>query len=277
MPFFQKKEKTPQLPEDQIRGAFIDYIMARTWQEKMEVVKERRAELLEGDSGYLTEIFVKVTNSLIQGGDDDVIILLHWSVLNDCRKKDIDTVFNEKKDVLFMYEPSRGSLISRGSAGSRSTEIGSATSGNQEVTMSGKQFAKATYKMGHTRLGERNIDVWLVAHSSGLILRQRNDSRDILIIPWTNIELAEYRTLYKEGLAREAAFALRGIPLLGSTSKGDQYYNGVQVAFWDDDHQRNQMVFLDTKNRRNAKKVARQIWEYRDTYVHALTQTGDPA
>ena len=131
MPFFQKKEKTPQLPEDQIRGAFIDYIMARTWQEKMEVVKERRAELLEGDSGYLTEIFVKVTNSLIQGGDDDVIILLHWSVLNDCRKKDIDTVFNEKKDVLFMYEPSRGSLISRGSAGSRSTEIGSATSGTE--------------------------------------------------------------------------------------------------------------------------------------------------
>jgi len=132
----------------------------------------------------------------------------------------------------------------------------------------------ATYKSGHSRLGRRNIAVWLTNGPHDFVLRQRSDGRAVLAIPKAGLRRATLAYLPKEGLADGLAFLANMVPFLELTDKASYHYAGLDIAYTDVEIGRNEVIFLDTKNQRKARRIAEELWELQANYMRSRTRLG---
>ena len=96
MPLFGKKEPKPQVPYDQVKEAFLEFMYENNSLEaKKEVLISHQTELLS-DPDTLLDVFVEVQRDYSFGDDDRLFHILHnWDLIGDCRKKGIDNGFAE--------------------------------------------------------------------------------------------------------------------------------------------------------------------------------------
>ncbi|MCB9112231.1 MAG: hypothetical protein H6634_13390 [Anaerolineales bacterium] len=136
--------------------------------------------------------------------------------------------------------------------------------------------ASVRYLEGHSYLGERTINVNLVAYPSNLSIFDAGDNQPLFSIPWANFSSAQTGYAEKRGLGSGGAFVLRTIPGLDLLGAADPFHDGVRVIFWDEEIQRTQNVFFATRSKRKARELMQVIYQYRDNYHRTLGKGSRP-
>lgn len=137
-------------------------------------------------------------------------------------------------------------------------------------------IASVRYLEGHSYLGERTINVNLVAYPSNLSIFDAADNQPLFSIPWANFSIAQTGYVEKRGLGSGGAFVLRIIPVLDLLGAADPFHDGIWVTFWDEEIQRTQNVFFATKSKRNARELMQTMYQYRDNYHRTLGKGSRP-
>jgi len=98
MPLFGPKKKYPEIPDDLIRQALIEFITAPTWEDRKKVMRDKREFILDAKLSQVDEIFMDDLWKLydMDKGDGEILMTL-FTLIDSCRKKDIDEMFEDHK------------------------------------------------------------------------------------------------------------------------------------------------------------------------------------
>jgi hypothetical protein len=146
-------------------------------------------------------------------------------------------------------------------------EIGSAPAPKppKPQRSAGTKLCDAAYIEGLPRIGRQRIPVELVAHDSSLTV-WKYDGTPLVSVPYTN--LVQTRRGWVEKFAGgKFADLLIGAATGGGGGWGK--FDGVWIQYEDVEIQREVRFFL-AMGERKAKRIYREIWDYRDDFVRRM-------
>ena len=143
--------------------------------------------------------------------------------------------------------------------------------------MAGKIITNATYVSGDTNIGHKRIKVSLVADPIYLTVRQRSDGRDLISIPWPNLEYLQNGSADKSTGGKLTAWTAGLIPGLDITRMSYSFDWGFKIVYKDEAVQRNQAPFFAVGGSLDkCDKLRFTIMEYRDGYVRGIGRKAGP-
>jgi hypothetical protein len=143
--------------------------------------------------------------------------------------------------------------------------------------MSGKVIASAKYRDGHSRYGEKTIPVELIGYASNLTITDSRSDSTMFSIPWGSVEGFSKAIIFKKGLADFASTFASIIPGLDLTRATDQYHEGFDITFSDEEIQRYQRVKFSVSSERKAEKIVRELYRWRDEYFRSMGRSSKPS